>query len=562
MLSFLLIASAALSLAQTELSNDAYCEFLNACAKRGDPHQLWNKLMADHFFGGIVRTGAAGDWKYSAKPGYGRKPVTYISWESAARYCNWLSYGRPVTGASELGTTEGDEAFGVYDTRQFGTPAFVRSTKPVRRNTDKAYFLPTADEWRAAAAGAETGTPIVYDGGWVRPFPHLADVADGVTNREGRVNLHGNVAEWVETRRGFCMLALGGSLIRGAYSLAADFVEGDESNKPIGSFGIRVASKGTPLVLPRPTGKQTIEKSESLSVESPWVRVGDVGNRRDPIHKVGRVDYEYEIAKYALTCGEWCEFLNAVALNGDPFGLYNRDMATGACGGIVREKGRYAVKTGWAKRPVVYIGYKDVMRYCNWLHYGKPRGKCVLGVTEGTDAQGAYDTRLGCSFHRNEQAKYFIPTDNEWCKAAYYDPTRLGGHKYWDYPCRTSDVPPNDPAKPHGCNYMCGTELGEKGPYYLAEVDAYPNSDTYYGCRQMAGNVWEWVEPVGTARLNLRGGSFGYTEFGMGIWNRDEAGENDELSVFGVRLARRVKNARRVEKSLKDKVREFIGNYL
>ena len=82
--------------------------------------------------------------------------------------------------------------------------------------------------------------------------------------------------------------------------------------------------------------------------------------------------------------------------------------------------------------------------------------------------------------------------------------------------------------------------LGEKGPFYLAEVDAYPMSDTYFGCRQMAGNVWEWVEPVCKGKMNLRGSSFGYTEFGMGIWNRDEAGVNDELYVFGARIARAV----------------------
>ena len=38
--------------------------------------------------------------------------------------------------------------------------------------------------------------------------------------------------------------------------------------------------------------------------------------------------------------------------------------------------------------------------------------------------------------------------------------------------------------------------------------------------------------------MNLRGSSFGYTEFGMGIWNRDEAGADDELYVFGARIAR------------------------
>ena len=29
---------------------------------------------------------------------------------------------------------------------------------------------------------------------------------------------------------------------------------------------------------------------------------------------------------------------------------------------------------------------------------------------------------------------YVIPTENEWYKAAYYDPNKPAGLGYWDYP--------------------------------------------------------------------------------------------------------------------------------
>ena len=35
---------------------------------------------------------------------------------------------------------------------------------------------------------------------------------------------------------------------------------------------------------------------------------------------------------------------------------------------------------------------------------------------------------------RNAGAKYFIPTENEWYKAAYYDPLNGGAGGYWTYP--------------------------------------------------------------------------------------------------------------------------------
>ena len=519
--------------------------------------------MAEHFWGGIIRKIVDGTYQYYVKPGYEKKPATCVTWENAARYCNWLSYGCPHTGQAELGTTEGDESSGVYDTRAFGTRDFIRSRMPVTRRTSEAYFLPTAAEWSSVAfVGGDNGLVNVYDGHWSLPWPHLADVDVGVCNALGNVNMLGNVAEWVETRRGNFFLALGGSLIRGPYSVRPDFSEGDECDKAISSFGFRVARAEHPVVLPgphasvigqsadhalanQPANQSCADGPFNQTIPDPWVRIGNPGNARDPVYRVGRVDYEFEMARHQVTNAEWCEFMNAVGVEKSiSLGLYNPDMSTGVCGGIDLVTSpnasdpdpgactnqtikQFRSKTGWSARPVVYVGYRDAMRYCNWLQ---------TGDTE----KGAYDVSRPYG-RRLPGARYFIPSDDEWCKAAYHDPTRLGVRKFWDYPSRTCDLPPNAAGQPHACNYLRdGVHLGLKGPYFLAEVADYPNSDSYYGCRQMGGNAWEWIEPVGPSKLNLRGGSFGYTEFGMGIWNRDEAGFDDELSVFGLRLARAV----------------------
>lgn len=544
---------------QTELPNAAYCKFLNACARKSDPFKLWNPLMEAHFWGGIARQEKNGTFVYSVKQGYEKLPATCMTWMSAARYCNWVSYGMPDTGMSILGTTEGDTEFGVYDTRTWGDKSFVQSQKNIVRKTSDAYFLPTHDEWRLAAYGKprrkypfkdgiENPTQQYanfYDGKWALPSPHLAPVTAYAECEGpwGTLNQGGNVAEWLETSRGTFFLAAGGSLIRGLYSIMSDFVEGDEPDKAISSFGIRLASAVAPKILPRPvkSTNETIDKPEEKI--SDYCYVGDVGNPIDPLYKKGRVNASFEIARFVLTNSDWCKFLNAVAKESDPHGLFNGDMEIGVLGGIEKSRNGYKCKKGWENRPVVYIGFHDVMRYCNWLHYGK---------TEGTDSEGSYDTRFceqilsgkmqaPASYgKRNKGAKYWIPSDDEWYKAAYYDPTRASRHKYWDYPCRTSNPPSNKSTEPHSCNYLKdGVYLGIGAPYYLAEVQDYPDSDTYYGVRQMAGNVWEWVEPNNPERsLNLRGSSFGYSEFGMGVWNCDMAGYKDELNVFGARIAR------------------------
>ncbi len=557
---------------RTELSNVDYCAFLNACARDSDTYQLWNPLMESHFWGGILRTKDNKGYHYFVKPGYEKYPATCMTWMSAARYCNWVAYGQPNTGKSELGTTEGTDQFGVYDTRTWQDASFIQSKCPVKRNTNQSYFLPTVEEWRLAAGELENPTQEqanFYDGKWALPVPHLANIDSCAQfpSPSGTLNQYGNVAEWVETRRGNFFLALGGSLIRGRYSLASDFTEGDEANKAISSFGIRLASALNPKILPRPRiEKKEIERVGSQTLRE-WCYIGDVGNPRDPLYRKGRVLYSFELKCHALTNEEYCRFLNVVAKESDPYGLFNSDMQNGILGGIVRLDGGggYVCKSGWEHRPVVYVGFHDIMRYCNYLHYGK---------TEGTDTEGAYDTRFCEKIlsgemsappsygRRNKEAKYWIPSDDEWYKAAYYDPTRTCRRKYWDYPCRTSNRPSNQSTDPHSCNYLKeGVYLGLGAPYYLAEVQDYPNSDTYYGVRQMAGNVWEWVEPNNPHRcLNLRGTSFGYTEFGMGVWNCDEAGYKDELNVFGARIARRAERVKVTSVPIREKFLEKMSD--
>ncbi len=59
-----------------------------------------------------------------------------------------------------------------------------------------------------------------------------------------------------------------------------------------------------------------------------FVPVGDAGNAADPDTGYGAVGYEYNIGKYDVTAGQYCEFLNAVATKSDPYGLYNTNMNT------------------------------------------------------------------------------------------------------------------------------------------------------------------------------------------------------------------------------------------
>ena len=65
-----------------------------------------------------------------------------------------------------------------------------------------------------------------------------------------------------------------------------------------------------------------------------FVPVGDPGNAPDPAtgSLYGSVGYAYDMGKYDVTMGQYCEFLNAVAAT-DTYGLYNSYMALGGYAG-------------------------------------------------------------------------------------------------------------------------------------------------------------------------------------------------------------------------------------
>jgi formylglycine-generating enzyme required for sulfatase activity len=253
--------------------------------------------------------------------------------------------------------------------------------------------------------------------------------------------------------------------------------------------------------------------SEAVTID--MVLVGNAGNAPDTRYNgisVGSVANAFRIGKYEVTTGQYTEFLNAVA-RADPNGLYSTFMNSQFGPNIQRTGSSpnysYSVAADWANRPVHLVSFWDAARFANWLHNGQPTGPQGIGTTE----DGAYhDVGSQTLFGRNPGARFFIPNEEEWYKAAYHNQAAGLAASYFDFPTGTNAVPgtdisettkPGNNANYYENDYVIGS------PYYHTNVGEFELSDSPYGTFDQGGNVFEWTELAATGAVGgLRGGSF------------------------------------------------------
>ena len=288
------------------------------------------------------------------------------------------------------------------------------------------------------------------------------------------------------------------------------------------------------------------------------VPVGNTGS--------GFVNYAFSIGKFEVTVGQYTEFLNAVAAS-DTYNLYSLSMTTDLnSAGVVRSGvfGNYTYSAiGSQNHPITYVSWGDAARFTIWLHNGQPSGDQNNATTEdGAYAlHGASSDAALFAVQRNADAKWFLPSEPEWSKAAYHQPAAQGGDvdDFWNYPMRTNNLPYSDQppgvvpdstrvgnfrrddglANGHDDGYaVTGSTTLSGTQNYLTDVGAYSSSPSFYGTFDQGGNVYEWNE----ARINgyargLRGGSWdGFAEF-LAKTELYNGYPTDSDASFGFRVA-------------------------
>jgi formylglycine-generating enzyme required for sulfatase activity len=251
-----------------------------------------------------------------------------------------------------------------------------------------------------------------------------------------------------------------------------------------------------------------------------WATVGNAGNAGEVQSQgtFGAVSYEYRIATTEVTNAQYAEFLNAVDATGtNPNAVYNTSMGGDARGGISFDAGaaagsKYTTKTNMADKPVNYVSFLDAMRFVNWLDNGQGSGDTESGV---------YAVNNGLTETRSVNASYFIPSEDEWYKAAYHQPAAQGGDSddYWLYPTASNTAPTvatatstGDIANPgtNVANYFDGADWNSQDGNVttVGSAGSGSESESFYGTSDQGGNVGEWNEAVIGSSRGLRGGSW------------------------------------------------------
>ena len=513
-----------------------YCAFLNAVAKKSDPHGLYNTNMtSDPDVACITRSGDAISG-YTYVPIDGRKdfPITYVGWFAATRFCNWLENSQPT----------GDQTNGVTENGAFVTGVPVQGA---------AWSLPTEDQWYKAAyylpstnntlgkycafgtdsndaAGNKWEEAVVANRAnyslngvfTIQTQPRLTPVGSFKASASpwGAYDMAGEVNQWTSTfdESGNKVIVRGGSW----KSQTSDELKSTTrfTNPVIGSSttGFRVVYN-----IPPPP------KVTHLDMMKDLVPVGDPNNAADVSPtpggaSFGSVPTVYQIEKYDVTAEQYCMFLNAVATHADPHALYNPKMATNpdiACliryGNINRGYSYFTIP-GREKLPITYVNWFATLRFCNWLEHDQPIGDESPKTTESgsfaPDDQGVFNIVTN-------NPKWLLPTEDQWYKAAYYQPAKDGNRGfYYSFGTGSYQPPVNSlsdaSTSTNSANYSLNGVFTTLAQPRLTPVGTFAKTTSPCGAYDMAGDVGQWtLTPIlsDPDSLVVRGGSWQSTSF-------------------------------------------------
>ena len=254
-----------------------------------------------------------------------------------------------------------------------------------------------------------------------------------------------------------------------------------------------------------------------------FVTIGNPGYAADTTGSpkpVGSVAYSYKIGKYEVSRDMITKANSAGSL-----GITMSDMNSYGGNGV--------------NKPATGTSWYEAAKYVNWLNTStgntaayKFDGSGNFQLWSAGDA--GYDAN---NLFRNSLAKYWLPSRNEWYKAAYGSPTGT----WYDYPTGSNSAPT-----------AVANGTAANTAVYILQNYGRPADITSagglspYGTMAQGGNVWEWTETAIDGRNNtvnenreIRGGNqyYGIAADSLGAAGIYDVYPTDELLTLGFRVA-------------------------
>jgi len=227
-----------------------------------------------------------------------------------------------------------------------------------------------------------------------------------------------------------------------------------------------------------------------------FVEIGAPGNAADTTgdpNPAGAVPYVFNMGKFEVSED-----------------MINKANAEGTLG--------ITTDTPGANKPATSVSWNQAARFVNWLNTSQGFSPAYKFANQPGD--GGYNANADIELwtgsdagfdssnpFRNTGARYFLPSVDEWYKAAYYDPV---SDSYFDFPTG-SDTAPTPVANGTAAGTAVYGQPIEQGPADIMDAGGL----SPFGIMGQGGNVFEWEETefdltndtVSSAR-GIRGGNW------------------------------------------------------
>lgn len=224
-----------------------------------------------------------------------------------------------------------------------------------------------------------------------------------------------------------------------------------------------------------------------------------ISGNTNPVSGYGIVNYDYRMGTYEITNDQWNKFITSLGmpLTGNPTDAYDRSS--------------FYIDLNV---PTNGVSWYEAAQFVNWLntstgHQAAYKFTGMQGTSDYTLATwSASEAAGGTNLYRHKDAFYFLPTEDEWVKAAYWNGTMLQTYSN----ALSADLLPGLPGYPDKPDFTKWNYAPTPGS---EPWDVGSGVEELNGTFDMMGNIWEWMEsPYNdpgygtTSNRGWRGGSF------------------------------------------------------